>query len=378
MDNPGGTKMKTMKRVFLSICIFAMLISCMGGFAYADGDYTTYTIQGGDTVLGVCTKLGVDFYANEAWITAVNNITNYRDIKVGKVLYLPLFNTTKDPTKAMNLKNSLAGAAATTATATVPTATTTTATATAPTTIVAAGGGDTVVSYLINHVLQAGETVGSVCAQLGVDFDSNADKIKQLSGITNYYHIPVGKKIVIPSLTAPAGSSVTAIIAHKVVGGETVGALCNKYGLDFAKVQAQLKALNSTDNLNRIRVGQTFYLPVPGTVASATSGGAGTAAGATATTTATTAATTPAAVSYSIQKQGSAHGSFTLQANNGAQLTSATPGTNVKIVATPDSGYKVYTVTVMKTGGEQAVAVNSMSFVMPSYDVTVSVTFKSY
>ena len=369
--------MKTVKRVILSLCIVAMLIGCIGGFAYADGDYTTYTIQGGDTVLAVCTKLGVDFYANEAWITAVNNITNYRDIKVGKVLYLPLFNTTKDPTKAMNLQNSLKGTTATATTATTPTTTATAATAatTATTTIAsAAAAGDTVVSYLINHVLQAGETVGSVCAQLGVDFDSNADKIKQLSGITNYYHIPVGKTIVIPSLTAPAGSSVTAIIAHKVVGGETVGALCNKYGLDYAKVAAQLKALNSTDNLNRIRVGQTFYLPVQGTVTTATTSGTGTAAAATATT----AATTPAVSMYSIAKQSSAHGTFTLQANNGAQLTTAAAGTNVKIVATPDSGYKVYTVTVMKTGGEQAVAVNNMSFVMPSYDVTVSVTFKSY
>ena len=59
-------------------------------------------------------------------------------------------------------------------------------------------------------------------------------------------------------------------------------------------------------------------------------------------------------------------------------MSSVAAGTNVNIVATPDSGYKVYTVTVMKTGGEQAVAVNSMSFTMPAYDVTVSVTFKSY
>ena len=59
-------------------------------------------------------------------------------------------------------------------------------------------------------------------------------------------------------------------------------------------------------------------------------------------------------------------------------MGSANSGANVKIVATPDAGYKVYTVTVMKTGGEQAVAVNSMSFTMPAYNVTVSVTFKSY
>ena len=187
---------------------------------------------------------------------------------------------------------------------------------------------------------------------------------------------------MIPSLTAPAGSSFTAIVAHKVKGGETVGAICSNYGLDFAKVQAQLKALNNTENLNRISVGQNFYLPVPGATAVVTSS---TPTGTTTTTTTTTTAgttttTTPAPATvqtYKVSKQGSAHGTFTLQVD-GNEIAGASAGTNVKIVASPEAGYKVYTVTVMKTGGEQAVAVNSMSFKMPAYDVTVSVTFKSY
>ena len=375
--------MKNVKRILLSVCIVAMLVSCLGISAFADGeDYVQYTIKGGDTVLAVCTKLGIDFYANQDWITTVNHIGNYKDIKVGKVLYLPTFNTKLHPTKAMNLSAAL-GTATTTTTATAPVATTTTTTTPmtiAPSAIATTSTGDVVVSYLINHKLQAGETVGSVCAALGVDFDSNADKIKQLSGITNYYHIPVGKMIVIPSLTAPAGSSVTAIIAHKVKGGETVGSICSNFGLDFGKVQAQLKALNSTDNLNRITVGQNFYLPVPGTVAASTttapSMAAAAAAGISGTTVPAT-TTAPAEQAYQLSKQGSAHGSFTLQVN-GNEVSSAAAGATVKIVAAPDSGYKVYTVTAMKTGGEQAIAVNSMSFTMPSYPVTVSVTFKSY
>ena len=367
--------MKKTKRILISLCVAAMMISCFGAFAYADGDgYKTYTIQAGDTVLNVCNKLGVDFYANQAWITSVNNIGNYNNIKVGKVLYLPTFNTTTDPTKAINLKNSLAGSTATaTNTATTATSTTTIATTNLSAAVATTTAGDAIVSYLINHKLQAGETVGAVCAALGVDFDSNAARIKQLSGITNYYHIPVGQTIVIPSLTAPAGSSYTAIVAHKVKGGETVGSICNSYGLDFGKVQAQLKALNNTDNLNRINVGQTFYLPVAGATIVVPTTTTTTTPG---TTPSTTPATTPAPQNYQLKKQSSAHGTFTLQAG-GKEITTAANGTNVQIVATPESGYKVYTVTVMKTGGEQAVTVNSMSFTMPAYDVTVSVTFKA-
>ena len=183
---------------------------------------------------------------------------------------------------------------------------------------------------------------------------------------------------MIPSLTVPAGVSYTAIVAHKVVAGETVGSICNKYGLDFSKVQAQLKALNNTENLNRINVGQTFYLPVPGAVAAATTttqvttGATGTAA-----TQTTATSTTVVVKSYQIKKQSSAHGTFTTQVN-GTDINTAPAGANVKIIATPEAGYKVYTVTVLKTGGEEAVAVNSMSFTMPNYDVTVSITFKAY
>ena len=371
--------MKKTKRILISLCVAAMMISCFGAFAYADGDgYKTYTIQAGDTVLNVCNKLGVDFYANQAWITSVNNIGNYNNIKVGKVLYLPTFNTTTDPTKAINLKNSLTGTTGAVPTNTAPTATTTTTIA--PTTLTASvattTAGDAIVSYLINHKLQPGETVGAVCAALGVDFDSNAARIKQLSGITNYYHIPVGQTIVIPSLTAPAGSSYTAIVAHKVKGGETVGSICNSYGLDFAKVQAQLKALNNTDNLNRITVGQNFYLPVPGaTIVAPTTTTTVTTVPGTVTTTTTVPAPVPQI--YNVKKQTSAHGPFTLQIN-GNEISGASAGMDVNIVATPEAGYKVYTVTVMKTGGEEAVAVNSMSFKMPAYDVTVSVTFQAY
>ena len=374
--------MKNLKRTLLSVCILAMLVGCLGGFAYADDGYVSYTIKGGDTVLKVCQNLGVDFYTNQAWITSVNNIGNYNNIKVGKVLYLPTFNTLTDPTRALNLKNSLAGSAGVPTATTGTAATATTTLTTFPAAVATTAGGDVIVSYLINHKLQPGETVGSVCAALGVDFDSNADRIKKLSGITNYYHIPAGHTVVIPSLTAPAGSSFTAIVAHKVKGGETVGAICSNYGLDFAKVQAQLKALNNTENLNRISVGQNFYLPVPGATAVVTSS---TPTGTTTTTTTTTTGgttttttTTPATVqTYKVSKQGSAHGTFTLQVD-GNEIAGASAGTNVKIVASPEAGYKVYTVTVMKTGGEQAVAVNSMSFKMPAYDVTVSVTFKSY
>ena len=353
--------MKNLKRFLLSLCVVALLVSCLGGFAFAeDADYVTYTIKAGDTVFNVCQNLKVDFYTNQEWIKEVNNIGSFNRITVGKILYLPKFDTVKDPTRANNVKKTLKDTVAAAAK---------TATAAAPAPVGSTTNGDSIVSYLINHKLQAGETVGSVCAKYGVDFEANAAKIKTLSGIANYYHVPVGQIVVIPSLTIPEGSSYTAIVAHTVKGGETAGSICGLYGLQFAKVQGQLKALNNTENLNRITVGQQFYLPVPGssntvvaTPAAASAAPAGTAAAA-------------PGVTYKASKQTSAHGSFKLEVN-GVETGAIAPGASVKIVATPDAGYKVYTVTVMKAGTEQALPVGNMNFTMPAYDVTVNVTFK--
>lgn len=368
--------MKKLTRIMLSICIIAMLVSCMGiqAFAASTSDYFQYTVQSGDTVYAICNALGIDFAANQNWITAVNNITNYRDIKVGKVLTLPLFDTSKDPTKAAALQAALTG---TTTVSTVTIGGVTTPIAATTTTVAPkALGGDAIVAYLINHVMQPGETVYSVCNALGVNFNANADKIMQLSGITSWNKVAVGKTVVIPSAVAPAGSNYTAIVAHKVSGGETVGSICNMYGVDFAKSQAQLKALNSTENLNVIRVGQTFYLPVAGskalTVVTGTpvtttvpTGGTGVAT--------TTVPVTPTVPSSTIASQNAVHGSFSLQVD-GLNVTSASAGQVVKIVPKPEAGYKVSSVTVLKNGSVN-VPVTGMAFVMPDAPITVNVTF---
>ena len=525
--------MKNTKRVLMSFLAAMMLFGCFGAMAGADNssDYITYTVKGGDTALGICAGLKIDFFANQAWISEVNNIGSYNNIKINQVLYLPTFDTSKDPTRANKakeeIKKAVTAAKATAGTSATPAAVGTTSigdsvvsylinyklqpgetvgsvcaklgvdfdanaekikklsgfsnyyhvpagqivvipSLTAPegssyTQIVAhqvkggetaaticglykldfakiqgqlkalnntenlnrisvgqifylpvpvgtAGGtvsapsgtaattasttagnntaagnaatgsavtaGDTIVSYLINYKLQAGETVGSVCARLGVDFDANAEKIKKLSGFSNYYHVPAGQVVVIPSMSVPQGYNYTAIVAHQVKGGETAATICGLYKLNFAKVEGQLKALNNTDNLSRISVGQTFYLPVPGGTAGAGSTGGGTTAANNAASGSTATTGTVTGQTYKITGQSSAHGAFVTQVG-GQNMAAAPAGSDVKIVAEPETGYKVYSITVTKTGTNQAFPVGPSNFTMPNCDVTVTVTFKT-
>ena len=334
---------KSFVRVLLSVCVAAMLLGCLGITAFADN--ITYTVRSGDTVFGICQRLGIDFAKNEAWIKQTNNITNYKALRVGQVLTLP-GNGTKTTTAA--------------ATGVTNIASFTPMGVSAVGTVAGAKTGDIVVSYLINHKLLAGETVAGVCAKLGIDFDSNAATIKALSGITSWNKIPVGKVIVIPSLTVPTGTSFTAIVGHKVVGGETVAGICASYGVDYGKNVEQLKALNSTTNLNVIRVGQYFYLPVAGVAPTPTPTPSPTPA--------------PAPVQSDLKVNSSGHGTFILTVN-GVQVQSATSGQTVTIVPKPATGFHVSADSVVRTDNGEFIPVTNNTFVMPYAPVRITVDF---
>jgi LysM repeat protein len=335
---------KSFVRVLLSVCVAAMLLGCLGIPAFADFNYT---VKSGDTVYGICKRYGIDFAKNEAWIKQKNNITNYKALKVGQVLTLPGNGNGNNTT------------ATTTTTTATNLASFTTLGTVAATNVSGIKTGDIVVCYLINHKLQAGETVGGVCAKYGVDFESNSGTIKALSGITNWNSIPVGKVIVIPSLVAPAaGSTFTAIVGHKVVGGETVAGICSSYGVDYGKNIEQLKALNNTTNLNVIRVGQYFYLPVAGTAVNPTP----------------TPTPTPSSVTSDLKVNSSGHGTFILTVN-GVQVQNATAGQTVTIVTKPATGFHVSAVSVVQTTTGTVVPVTNNTFVMPSAPVRVTVDF---
>ena len=94
----------------------------------------------------------------------------------------------------------------------------------------------------------------------------------------------------------------------------------------------------------------------------------------TGTVTTTVPVATPTTTTSTMGSMNAAHGSFALQIN-GIDVTSATAGQVVKIVANPEAGYKVASVSVLKNNGTETVPVTGMTFVMPDSAITVNVTF---
>ena len=314
-----------------------------------------YTLKNGDFVSTVCKNLGVDFAANDAWIRAANNITNYNNLKVGRVLVLPAKGTTPPLSTA------------------TPIGTTTTATTIAATTTTTGVGllsGDTVSYYLFDYVVRSGDTLFNICNSVG----ANMETVQKLNNITNAAALRVGQVLSIPSAIVPASGSYVRIVAHKVVSGDTVQGICKTYGVDYGKNLAKIKALNNRDNLDVIKVGQTILIPVAGAVTTTTTG-----------TTATTISTgtvvssgTTGTVYYTLNQASSMNGTYSLTVN-GQSVNGASAGQTVHVVATPDHGYMLSSngIVVKKAyGTKEAVKVDANNnFVMPACNVEVSVSF---
>ena len=281
-----------------------------------------HVLQAGETVSGVCAALGIDFGKEDVRIRTINNIANYNYMLPGKVLLLPTtakptngsyyqvmthtvvygdtvyalcgqyglnFNTYQTLIQRLNNRNNLASffpgdalymplyvsAPSGNVPTPAPGGNTPAPTATPePGTTPAPGGAtptpppqnipeaDTLSYLIIPHVLQGGETVSGICAELGVDFMANYDRIMQLSNIANYNYMLPGKLVLIPSTTYPSSGPYYKIMAHTLVAGDTVYDLCIRYGLDYTSNAAFLQRLNNRDNLATYYVGQTVYMPL--------------------------------------------------------------------------------------------------------------------
>ena len=334
---------KRIVSVLLSVCMMVCMLAAMPGTALA-ANTIEHTLKAGETVYSVCQSYGIDFWANYDWITKTNNITSYGNVKAGTKIILPA------PAAAVQ---SVTG-------------TKVLVDSSKDKTLIA---GDYVSGYLVAYSLKAGETVFAVCHGLGVNFDENAEMIKKLSGIQNFNNLKVGQTVIVPTMTAPNSGVYYKVVAHKVVAGDTAGAICRNYGIDYGKNEAMMKALNNKENLGAIKVGQLFFLPVPTTAAApaANKSDAGTGTG-------TVAVGTNSASAKSINT--SNHGSYVLQVN-GKVVNAARAGEKVTILTMPDAGYKLSYITVSAVDAPINVPVSNGTFTMPDYEVVVTVVFRA-
>ena len=350
---------RRMISLLLSLCLVVGLFAAMGATAYADGDTIVYTLVSGDTVAAVCARLGINFAANKDWIVKTNNISDFTKLAVGRTLTLPA------PGKVLTYTATTAASTAT------PVAAVATAAATTTTTNAGLLAGDSVSYYLVSYVIRSGDTLFNICR----NFNANMDTVQAINGISNAARISVGKTLLIPSSTAPSSGSYTMVVAHKVVSGDTVLNICNKYGISFDSNAATIKQLNNKDNLNVIKVGQTILIPVPAKAVATTTPATTPTSGTTATSISNTTTTTTAGQFYTLNPTGAVNGTYSLTVN-GQSVNSANAGTSVHVVVTPDHGFKLNSIVVTNAATNAVVPVDgNNNFTMPAANVRVAVSF---
>ncbi len=351
------------------ILMVCMIVSLLVGFtvsAAAEAGIVTYTLKDGDTVLKACQKNGIDFYAKQKLIAAINNITDYRSLPVGFTVKLPTDAYVASASTAAAASAVSVGSSA----AAVPGA------ASAANIAV----GDTVSYYLIKYQMRSGDTVADVCNSLGVNFGTYSSMIKDINGIGNWNNVKAGSTILIPSATTPpVGTSCYAVVAHTVASGETASSICSSYGLSYGANESLLKAINNKSNLNSIMKGSSFMVPVSTTIKGSGTVPAGSGSSSSGSSSSSSSSASAGSVSsnsktYAIKAATSKNGSFEMRVG-GKAATKAAAGETVTIVAVADKKFEVGSYTVTAADGTKISVSASHTFKMPACDVTVDVGF---
>ncbi|MBR6114961.1 MAG: LysM peptidoglycan-binding domain-containing protein, partial [Oscillospiraceae bacterium] len=161
---------KRLVSLVMALCLTVTLFAGLGTTAYAAEDtvkgyLVSYTVKAGDTIFGICEKLGIDFDKNLQMIAKINGLINFNYLVPGKVLWMP--SSTASTSSAYYT--------------------------------------------LLQHTLVAGEAPAALCQSYGIDYNKS---LTMLSGLNeNFYAFMAGTNILLPLYVNPTGTAVTEATA---------------------------------------------------------------------------------------------------------------------------------------------------------------------
>ncbi|MBR4883385.1 MAG: LysM peptidoglycan-binding domain-containing protein, partial [Bacteroidales bacterium] len=121
-----------------------------------------YTIQRGETVLGICNSMGISFADYSKQIMALNGVSSWNNVNAGTTLLLP---TNKTP---------------------------------------AVG---TTCYAVVQHKVASGETAYALCQKYGVDYGKNTKLLQALNNTENLANVKAGNNFYLPVATTIKAAS---------------------------------------------------------------------------------------------------------------------------------------------------------------------------
>lgn len=278
---------KNVRNFIICAVLISALIMPLSPAACADSDVVAITFASGDSVIGVCQRLGLDYYSCGGIIMTLNGFTSTAQLEkvaVGATLYFPVSNE-----KAAELTSAFAAAppaaSGTDSTVTAPTDTPSTdggastgstwrdqtypsywgATSAGSTVSGGAveGGvklakGDSVKYYIVRRTIERGDTLTGIYNAMGLNYNTFSNQILKLNKLKNVNNLRAGQSLLLPVTTAD--SAEYTVVEHKIVSGDTVSGICSAYGLSYQSEKSMLEFMNPGMNFDRIRVGSYIYL----------------------------------------------------------------------------------------------------------------------
>lgn len=232
-----------------------------------------HKIVSGDTIFGLCSSYGLNYYTYSNMIGQLNPNLYYNNMIPGSIVYMPQYvaapTVTVKPTATASAGTTAAPTASTAPTASAaPSASAAAGTSASPAASATAGTtvkipeGDQLSYLIVPHKIQYGDTVTAICQKYSIDFAESDAAIQRLNPGLSYNYMVPGNIILIPTTTYPSSGPYYKIWAHTLAAGETVYDLClNAYGLSYVNNVTFLQRLNNRDNLAAYYVGQTIYMP---------------------------------------------------------------------------------------------------------------------
>ncbi len=371
--------MKTNRLISLLLCL-CMVATLFTGFAETASaeDYITYTVKPGDNLYTLVGKMGMNYGTVKYVIMALNGFTNeaqLSQLQPGQTIILPTSNQAA-ASLASKATTAATTAVATTATAAAATATTgstaTTATATTTSSAASTYQGFTPAYYLVEHTVQKGETLTSICKALGVNYYDYKSVVLGVNKLANDSSLKVGQVLWVPAKVGSAGGTI-AVVAYSVAPGDAISSICAQFQTSYANYKDAVKAVNpQIKNLEKLNVGQTVYIPVYTTWNNAVAGNNSTAAGNDGAPSITQA--TGYSISFTAtdnKKYGAPFAIVGTQSN----VQRAQAGSTVIIRPNAYSGYAVTGVKVVRTDSNAHIQVNDFAFTMPNSNVQITIDY---
>ena len=196
------------------------------GHAYGEEPYDgeLYEVRGGDTLSAIAQEYGTTVNA----IAELNGISNPDYIRTGSLLKIPKAETESEgaPETAPDTENN------------APEST-----------------------EDIIHIVERGDKLSVIAAKYGTTWRALAEYNK----LDNPHLIYAGQQIKIPSDTSEKETAPAAVTYHRVVRGDTLSALAQKYGTTVAAIVTANKAVYPTIAPSYIVTGWTLTIPKEGT-----------------------------------------------------------------------------------------------------------------